>query len=499
MKSSIIRSALAALLAVLLLVPPALAVSAETNVFYPQLSDLGRKIYDAMIAEEAYNCLHTGDSFTVTFNGPFRDVNATANAIGAAQTEAFAALELDRPELFWLSGSGTATRGNGSRLVMEVTPKFDVNWRSGGGRSVADDAAALSRAVERLAAEASAQGGAYEQLLYVHDWLTTHNEYNKSAIGMSGYDFLPWTPLSALTDVSQPVCEGYASAFKLVCDALGIPCLYVVGTAFGSGTWDHHAWNQVLLDGRWYAVDTTYDDPWVDGVRGNVSGYEMHDYFLVGSETFVKGDLIFSDNHEPDGEKVSGVTFTYPALDEEAYGGALGVPAAPAAPETPAAPSVVRQEIPASGIAEPSIQPVMIGGERFELPAYALRDDKGYLTNYVRLRDLAALMDGTEGQFDVFWSAGSGIALMPRTPYESPNGTEGRLPFTGEQPYRAYPADTFVNDASVPLTAFQIVYDGAAHTYYKLRDLGRALNFNVGWSPARGIYIEPGAPYTDAD
>jgi len=59
--------------------------------------------------------------------------------------------------------------------------------------------------------------------------------------------------------------------------------------------------------------------------------------------------------------------------------------------------------------------------------------------------------------------------------------------------------DTIVNDAYLPLTAFQITWNGGGHTYYQLRDLGRALNFNVGWSAERGIFIEPGVPYSDAD
>lgn len=81
--------------------------------------------------------------------------------------------------------------------------------------------AALAAAVQALAAEAAAQGGPYEQLLYVHDWLTTHNEYNSDAAneGAEG-DYFAWTPLAALTNEGQPICEGYSKAFKLVCDEL---------------------------------------------------------------------------------------------------------------------------------------------------------------------------------------------------------------------------------------------------------------------------------------
>ena len=33
--------------------------------------------------------------------------------------------------------------------------------------------------------------------------------------------------------------------------------------------------------------------------------------------------------------------------------------------------------------------------------------------------------------------------------------------------------------------------------YFKLRDLGAALGFNVGWSGSQGVFIESDKPYTE--
>ena len=45
-------------------------------------------------------------------------------------------------------------------------------------------------------------------------------------------------------------------------------------------------------------------------------------------------------------------------------------------------------------------------------------------------------------------------------------------------------------------TAIALTDDqGGGYTYYKLRDLGKVLNFNVGWSNSRGIYIESNHAY----
>lgn len=50
------------------------------------------------------------------------------------------------------------------------------------------------------------------------------------------------------------VCDGYSSAFAMLCNAAGIDCLYVSGGEM------NHSWNCVILDGEMYFVDLTYQD-----------------------------------------------------------------------------------------------------------------------------------------------------------------------------------------------------------------------------------------------
>ncbi len=56
------------------------------------------------------------------------------------------------------------------------------------------------------------------------------------------------------------VCNGYAQAFQLLAEASGITSVVVTGQANGGVTTGAHAWNRVLVDGRWLVVDTTWDD-----------------------------------------------------------------------------------------------------------------------------------------------------------------------------------------------------------------------------------------------
>jgi hypothetical protein len=70
----------------------------------------------------------------------------------------------------------------------------------------------------------------------------------------------------------KAVGEGYALAYKALCDNAGITAEVVYGERASEG----HAWNIVSIDGRWYHVDAAMND----------YGEETaHEYFLSADET----------------------------------------------------------------------------------------------------------------------------------------------------------------------------------------------------------------------
>lgn len=70
------------------------------------------------------------------------------------------------------------------------------------------------------------------------------------------------------------VCKGYAEAMKLLCDLSGIECLIVTGTTKNNGRTTGHAWNMVKIDGEYYHVDVTNDDPLpTDGSQEQILTY----------------------------------------------------------------------------------------------------------------------------------------------------------------------------------------------------------------------------------
>ena len=142
-------------------------------------------------------------------------------------------------------------------------------------------------------------------------------------------------------------------------------------------------------------------------------------------------------------------------------------------------------------------QTITVDGKPCSLQTYALLDENGYQTNYVRLRDIAELLNGTAAQFEVKWDGN--VNLIPGQSYTR-DGSEMKTPFSGDRAYRLPGTTTNINGKPVFLAAILLNDDiGGGYTYYQLRDLGKTLGFNVGWSAERGIFLESDRAYTDAD
>ena len=98
----------------------------------------------------------------------------------------------------------------------------------------------------------------YEIAKALHDYLALNNEYDMRYYS-GGMPRISYTAYGALVNRTS-VCAGYALAYERLMDQVGIPCEYVTGmTTSGS-----HAWNIIQIDGEWYHVDVTWDDPTPD-------------------------------------------------------------------------------------------------------------------------------------------------------------------------------------------------------------------------------------------
>ena len=142
-----------------------------------------------------------------------------------------------------------------------------------------------------------------------------------------------------------------------------------------------------------------------------------------------------------------------------------------------------------AGAAELTVQRVEVLGVPLDLSAYTVYNEWGYATNYVRLRDVAWALQFTTDRFDVDYD---GSTLITTGAEYRVVGGELTYPATDGSTITPYTAVLTVDGEGVRKQAMFIIPPGSrnGNFYYKLRDLGEAIGFDVGWSAERGIYID---------
>lgn len=177
-------------------------------------------------------------------------------------------------------GYSMSSSYNSRIMTISVTPTYtdavEIMAYLEGRRSSLSQANAqtMAKAQQVHAAIVTPQMSEYEQVKAFHDYLVNHTTYGGNSDRI-------YTAGGALVD-GYAVCDGYAMAFDLLCYLSGIECVRVTGYAGES-----HAWNKVKVNGSWYNVDVTWDDP------VSYSPTLIYDYFLVS-------DAVISRDHVQD-------------------------------------------------------------------------------------------------------------------------------------------------------------------------------------------------------
>ena len=140
--------------------------------------------------------------------------------------------------------------------------------------------------------------------------------------------------------------------------------------------------------------------------------------------------------------------------------------------------------------AQPTSSSVMINGKKVGFEAYNIN---GY--NYFKLRDIAMALNGTGKQFEVkFDGSKNAILITTGSKYTTVGGELKVSGSKSEKPAVPTPSKVYINGKEVQFIAYNI--DG--YNYFKLRDIGKALNFGVFWDGANNtIRIDTTEDYKD--
>ena len=117
----------------------------------------------------------------------------------------------------------------------------------------------------------------FEKVKAAHDFIVLSTAYSSMTENSQ------YSPYTLLTE-NKAVCQAYALVLYRMLEKLGLNVHYVAGEASGQ----LHAWVLVNLEGAWYHIDVTWDDPVPD--QPNEVRYN---YFLLS-------DAQLADDHEWD-------------------------------------------------------------------------------------------------------------------------------------------------------------------------------------------------------
>ncbi len=141
--------------------------------------------------------------------------------------------------------------------------------------------------------------------------------------------------------------------------------------------------------------------------------------------------------------------------------------------------------------AKPVVQTITFNGAKVSFNTMYIEDAYGGGTNYVLLRDIADLVDGTAAQFNVGWDDKARlISVDTGSAYTTRNGTEGQALFTTNQTYKLLESKVIVDGVPTKLQGVTFFDSIGAYNYFKLRDLGDICGFVVDWKPNVGIIVD---------
>lgn len=278
----------------------------EEYTFYSQLSDEGKQYYDDL-EDNVMKMVNGTETVTtnITVNvGTGLDENTAINNasnIGFdGAKRGIVAFWYDNSQYFWFDINKIIFSAsyypnlsyNSEKGTFLLIIKTGVN-NSGTGytnyypdgydtqEEVETDWNKLVKCKNELIANMDNTGSDFEKVKYFNDWLCDNNTYNETTLVTKMRYIITGAMIYGDTDEKEkyPVCQSYAFALKYLCDEANIPCTVVTSST--------HMWNLVKLNGKWYIVDTTWNDNYKDAyISANVKDKNLtcYNWLAIGSD-----------------------------------------------------------------------------------------------------------------------------------------------------------------------------------------------------------------------
>ena len=183
------------------------------------------------------------------------------------------------------SSSGGSSSNNSSTII--IHPNYSGNWNDGSYTQAnsfkngnydmmsSSEREAVADAIEDFKDKYNIDSlNDFEKEIKIIGWLVENCSYKSDR---TTWDYS--TAYSAIVN-KQAQCAGYADAFLQMAKACGLEVRYITGV--------NHAWNIIKLDGEWYHVDVTWEDPIISSAATPYTMKNMRNRYINITDSQIK-------------------------------------------------------------------------------------------------------------------------------------------------------------------------------------------------------------------
>lgn len=244
----------------------------NTGYYYTQLSANAKKAYATLFANYRFvpeeRTIRKMNALIFT-----SDVELSKKDLLDAQM----AFVYDHPEVFWVTYFAKSDVNNVSGVntgkhyyMYSPVMAYDIALCKGDAEAYYGYLKMALNAMDLKKSDTT-----YDKVKRIHDYIIKNYSYSTYGYKLNGKTADDTRSVGRMLTMKRGCCVGYSKLMKAFCDYYGISCTLVSGT--------DHMWNTIQINGKWYALDVTWDD--TDGKQKNSK--EQYQYFLKGEKTFL--------------------------------------------------------------------------------------------------------------------------------------------------------------------------------------------------------------------
>ncbi|MDE6404614.1 MAG: InlB B-repeat-containing protein [Lachnospiraceae bacterium] len=170
----------------------------------------------------------------------------------------------EHPDLYYVNGRYSYNYSPVTSTIMQLSITYNTTFND----------AECQKGVSAALASVEQGMSDLQKAIVLHDYLAVNCEYDYENLNANTLPSESFNIYGVFVKRTA-VCQGYALAYKYLLNQVGIECHMVTSTAM------NHAWNLIKLDGQYYQVDVTWDDPVWDLV-----GRAVHSYMFCSDAVF---------------------------------------------------------------------------------------------------------------------------------------------------------------------------------------------------------------------